>query len=82
MQKIEAIKCGDGGAPSSPLAALAQLSSHNGAHVCGALREAGGSVRCRSCRRHNVKARKKQADQGARAGSGSGAGADSEQTFP
>lgn len=53
------------------LATLAILSSKGdenrgvAAATCGALREAGGSVRCRSCRRHNVKKRK--ADQAAAA---------------
>ena len=36
---------------------------------CGALRESGGSVRCRSCRRHNVKKRKADAAIAARLGS-------------
>ena len=35
---------------------------------CGALRESGGSVRCRSCRRHNVKKRKADAAIAARLG--------------
>ena len=38
-------------------------------YQCGALREAGGSVRCRSCRRHNVKKRKADAAIAARLGS-------------
>eukprot|EP00629_Pelagomonadales_sp_RCC1024_P012790 CAMPEP_0119292352 /NCGR_PEP_ID=MMETSP1329-20130426/44002_1 /TAXON_ID=114041 /ORGANISM="Genus nov. species nov., Strain RCC1024" /LENGTH=187 /DNA_ID=CAMNT_0007293189 /DNA_START=142 /DNA_END=702 /DNA_ORIENTATION=+ len=80
MQKIEAMSCPDVGSPSSPLAALAHLSSNNGAHVCGALREAGGSVRCRSCRRHNVKAKKKSEGQGGVAGSGSGRAVKPRQT--
>ena len=61
-----------GDAPA--LATLALLAQNGkGAQTvesapCGALRESGGSVRCRSCRRHNVKKRKADAAIAARLG--------------
>ena len=62
--------CKEAGRRSTPdpardapaLATLALLAQNGkGAQTvesapCGALRESGGSVRCRSCRRHNVEA--------------------------